>query len=215
MMAEKAAALVKPFFPHPSPKEWPANPEEACIKHSHFLKLKTGEKTHPSVLAVIATMRGQQPGKGTPEKKQPGKGTRQLKKMAALPVAKAETVEPEKAWTPTKRLRSKTSPILMVSAEELSGVEEDEVLSVLSSSGTAVSSLLCGEQLVKAGAVMKKPATGNCTAVKKRPGSLQKAAGPKTSRDLQACKRLFGSKVLVWALSKPPWPAKKLTSSPS
>ena len=129
-------------------------------------------------------MRGQQPGKGTPEKKQPGKGTPEKKKsspkkMAALPVAQAETVEPEKAWTPTKRLKSKTGPILMVAAEELPGVEEDEVLSVFSSSGTAVSSLLCAEQLVKAGAVMKKPATGNCTPVKKRPGSLQKAAGPK------------------------------------
>ena len=195
-MAEKAAALVKAFFPNPSPKEWPANPEEACIKHSHFLKLwlveklnkktarnawktacngkltiakinsilnciaeirhfalrkwrnmKTGEKTHPSVLEVMATMRGQQPGKGTPD---------------------------EKAWTPTKRLKSKAGPILMIAAEKLSGVEEDEVLSVSSNSGTAVSSVLCAEQLVKAGAVMKKPATGNCT-----PGSLQKAAGPK------------------------------------
>ena len=43
-MAEKAAALVKAFFPNPSPKEWPANPEEACIKHSHFLKLWLVEK---------------------------------------------------------------------------------------------------------------------------------------------------------------------------
>ena len=183
-MAEKAAALVKALFPHPSPKGRPANPEEACVTHSHFLKLwlverlnkktatsawktdcngkltvaeinlilnciaeirhfplrkwrnmKTGENTHPSVLEVMATMRGQQPGKGTPEKKQPGKGTPEKKKsnpkkMAALPVAQTETVEPEN-WTPTKRLPSKTSPILMVSAEELSGVGEDEVLSVL------------------------------------------------------------------------------------
>ena len=96
--------------------------------------------------------------------------------MAALPVVQAEPVEPEKAWTPTKRLKSKAGPILMVAAEELSGVEEAEVLSVSSNSGTAVSSVLCAEQLVKAGAVMK---TGNCTPVKKRPGSLQKAAGPK------------------------------------
>ena len=32
-----------------------------------------------SVLEVMATMRGQQPGKGTPEKKQPGKGTPEKK----------------------------------------------------------------------------------------------------------------------------------------
>ena len=52
-------------------------------------------------------------------------------------------------------------------------------MSVSSNSGTAVSSVLCAEQLVKAGAAMKKPATGSCTPVKKRPGRLQKAAGPK------------------------------------
>ena len=154
----------------------------AEIRHFALRKwrnMKTGEKTYPSALEVMATMRGQQPGKGTPEKKQPGKGTPEKKKsspkkMAALPVAQAETVEPEKAWTPTKRLKSKTGPILTVAVEELSGVEEDEVLSVSSNSGTAVSSALCAEQLVKAGAVMKKPATGNCTPVKKRPGSPKK-----------------------------------------
>ena len=169
------------------------------------------------MLEVMATMRGQQPGKGTLEKKQPGKGAPEKKqpgkgapekkknspkKMALLPVVQAETVEPEKAWTPTKstkRLKSKAGPILMVAAEELSGVEEDDVLSVSSNSGTAVSSVLCAEQLVKAGAVMKKPATGNCTPVKKRPESLQKAAAKKTSRDLPACRRLFGSKVPAWA----------------
>ena len=50
----------------------------AEIRHfalGKWRNMKTGEKTHPSVLEVMATMRGQQPGKGTPDKKQPGKGT--------------------------------------------------------------------------------------------------------------------------------------------
>ena len=38
--SEKARAVVKGFFQsQPGKAEWPGDPEEACIKHSSFLKL--------------------------------------------------------------------------------------------------------------------------------------------------------------------------------
>ena len=146
--------------------------------------MKTGEKTHPKVKELMASVFKEET---TPKRsicKEPAKGSSPSAKPAEamakqLPVAEGEE-KPEEACTPTKGLRSKTSPVIcMVMREDVDCNEAEEVLSVSSASVgvVPVQVLISNDQpatgMKKPAAGMKKPVAGKATL--KRPASLKQA----------------------------------------
>ena len=143
--------------------------------------MKTGEKTHPIVKDLLASIFKEESNPTLKRSvKEPAKGSSPKAseaKAKQLPVEEEE--EPEEACTPSKRLRCKTSPVIMVMPEAMDCNDAEEVLSVSSASVgvVPVQVLISNGQpatgMKKPAAGMKKPAGGKATL--KRPASLKQA----------------------------------------
>ena len=182
------ASFLKLWLPHNLNKPAARSAwKEACPKLTHkdincivnklqearaWLKkkrrnLKNGDRTDPIVVNLLHSLYAM-PGQS--QSPQSGQTVPKPAKASNLPLQE-KNKQPEEAWTPEKRLKSKTTPVIMVVPREAPEDMQDAI-SVSSSARTA-SSVLPVEVL------LSKPQPAKGSNVKKKPGMKRPASREK------------------------------------